>query len=118
MLGEFALEGVDQRVEIYTLKTGAEELDETQIIEPEDAAQEETVLPPDALESDEPEPSVPSATAEDVLGVESPEPVKATDEEEDGTESSVHIAAPVSSTGRSSNRRKRPSRPRAWIAGR
>ena len=99
LLGEFALEGVDQRVEIYTLKTGAEELDETQIIEPEDAAQEETVVPPDALESDQPEPSVPSATAEDVLGVESPEPVKATDEEEDGTESSVHIAAPVSSTG-------------------
>jgi len=96
LLGEFALDGVDQRVEVYTLKTGAEELDETQIIEPNDNAQEDAVLPPDALESDEPEPSVPPATAGDILGLESPEPGNS---EEDGTESSVHIAAPVSSTG-------------------
>ena len=36
LLGEFALEGVDQRVEIYTLNLGEEELEETQIIEAED----------------------------------------------------------------------------------
>lgn len=99
LLGEFALEGVDQRVEIYTLKTGAEELDETQIIEPADPAQEETVLPPDALESDEPEPSVPTATAKDILGEEVAD---------DGTESSVHIAAPVSSTGPLQQQKKKP----------
>ncbi len=99
LLGEFALEGVDQRVEIYTLKTGAEELDETQIIEPADPAQEETVLPPDALESDEPESSVPTATAKDILGEEVAD---------DGTESSVHIAAPVSSTGPLQQQKKKP----------
>ena len=99
LLGEFALEGVDQRVEIYTVSTGAEELDETQLIEPiDDAVQEETVLPPDAVESDEPivveqsteEPVKGPATVEEVLGQD------ASDADHDST---VHIAEPVSSTG-------------------
>jgi len=95
LLGEFALEGVDQRVEVYTLNTNSEELEETQLIEPE-----ETVLPPDVVESDEVGPSeelkenldVAPATSEEVLGVSNPDV-------DEGTESSVHIAEPVSSTG-------------------
>lgn len=95
LLGEFALEGVDQRVEVYTLNNEVEELEETQLIEPE-----ETVLPPDAVESDEAAPSkgleeihdVAPTTAEEVLGVSD-------QDVEEGTESSVHIAEPVSSTG-------------------
>ncbi|MDP6902941.1 MAG: DNA translocase FtsK 4TM domain-containing protein [Verrucomicrobiota bacterium] len=95
LLGEFALEGVDQRVEVYTLNTNSEELEETQLIEPE-----ETLLPPDVVESDEAGPSeelkenldVAPATSEEVLGVSNPDV-------DEGTESSVHIAEPVSSTG-------------------
>jgi len=95
LLGEFALEGVDQRVEVYTLNTNSEELEETQLIEPE-----ETVLPPDVVGSDEAGPSeelkenldVAPATSEEVLGVSNPDV-------DEGTESSVHIAEPVSSTG-------------------
>ena len=95
LLGEFALEGVEQRVEVYTLNTNSEELEETQLIEPE-----ETVLPPDVVGSDEAGPSeelkenldVAPATSEEVLGVSNPDV-------DEGTESSVHIAEPVSSTG-------------------
>ena len=99
LLGEFALEGVDQRVEIYTLNTGEEELEETRIVEPEESNHEETVLPP-TIESSEKEFSpdseevvnVGSTTAEEVLGISEPG-------DDEGTESSVHIAAPISSTG-------------------
>ena len=95
LLGEFALEGVDQRVEVYTLNTDSEELEETQLIEPG-----ETVLPAEAGKSDESGHSgeleenfdVAPATTEEVLGV-------LNQDVDEGTESSVHIAEPVSSTG-------------------
>ena len=92
LLGEFALEGVDQRVEIYTLNFGEEELEETQIIETEDLKHEETVLLSGPDESGEEEFPEGSASVEDVLGISD-------SETEEGTESSVHIAAAVSSTG-------------------
>ena len=92
LLGEFALEGVDQRVEIYTLNFGEEELEETQIIETEDLKHEETVLLLGSDENREEEFPEGSASVEDVLGISD-------SETEEGTESSVHIAAAVSSTG-------------------
>ena len=102
LLGEFALEGVDQRVEIYTVSTGAEELDETQLIEPvDDAVQEETVLPPDAVESDEPMPTEApeEAEAEEVKGPATVEEVLGQDVSGEDHDSTVHIAEAVSSTG-------------------
>ena len=98
LLGEFALEGVEQKMEIYTVTTGAEELEETKLIEP---GQEETFLPPDAVEDEEPMLDRKPATAEDVLGDR--------DEETDETEPTVHIAPPISSTGPLKKRRRKPT---------
>jgi len=106
LLGEFALEGVEQNVEIYTVTTGTDELEETKLIEiiP---GQEETVLPPDALEDEEPElpgeeegdaPDRETATVKDILG-----------EQEDDTEPTVHIAPATSSTGPAKPRKRKPS---------
>jgi len=80
LLGEFELEGVEQKVEIYIVTLIGAELDETKL--------EETHLPPDAIEDEEPEFDRPPATAEAVLG-----------EKDDETEPTVHIAPPISSTG-------------------
>jgi len=105
LLGEFSLEGVEQKVEIYTVATGTDELEETKLIEliP---GKGETALLPDALENEEPElvgvgkdaPDREPAKAEDILG-----------EPDDDTEPTVHIAPPTSSTGPAKPRKRKPT---------
>ena len=98
LLGEFALEGVEQKMEIYTVTTAADELEETKLIEP---GQEETFLPPDAVEDEEPEFDRAPATAGEVLGDNI--------DKDDETEPTVHIAPPISSTGPLKKRRRKPT---------
>ena len=100
LLGEFSLEGVGQKLELYTVTTGTDELEETKLMEliPE---QEETVLPPDGPEDEKEEAEPPDrepATAEDILG-----------EPEEDTEPTVHIAPPTSSTGPAKPRKRKPT---------
>ena len=97
LLGEFSLDGVEQKLELYTVTTGTDELEETKLMEliPE---QGETVLPPDGPEDEKDTPDREAATAEDILG-----------EPEEDTEPTVHIAPPTSSTGPAKPRKRKPT---------
>tara|TARA_B100001971_G_scaffold199583_1_gene210292 strand:+ start:2161 stop:5322 length:3162 start_codon:yes stop_codon:yes gene_type:complete len=103
LLGEFALEGVEQKMELYTVTTGTDELEETKLIEVI-PGQEETVLSSDMVEDEKLQlsgvgaPDRESATAEDILV-----------EPGDDTEPTVHIAPSTSSTGPVKPRKPKPT---------
>ena len=95
LLGEFALDGVEQKMELYTVTIGTDELEETKLMELV-SGQEETVLPSE--DKGEGTPDRKSATVEDVLG-----------NPENDTEPTVHIAPPSSSTGPVKSRKPKPT---------
>jgi S-DNA-T family DNA segregation ATPase FtsK/SpoIIIE len=97
LLGEFSLDGVEQKLELYTVTTGTDELEETKLMELI-SEQGETVLPPDGPEDEKDTPDREAATAEDILG-----------EPEEDTEPTVHIAPPTSSTGPAKTRKRKPT---------
>ncbi|HIG81399.1 MAG TPA: hypothetical protein EYQ62_07145 [Verrucomicrobiales bacterium] len=98
LLGEFVLEGVAQKAEIFTVAIAVEVLPET-VFEDEDLTAN-----PDAKAEDQADHAV--ATAEDILGGS-----------EDDTEPSVHIAPAISSTGPAKPKRAKRPKPTAVARG-
>ena len=100
LLGEFVLEGLTQKAEIYTVAIAVEALPET-VFEDEDL----TANPDIAEVAMEEKSDHAAATAEDVLG-----------DPEDDTEPTVHIAPAISSTGPA--KPKHPKRPKPTAVAR
>jgi len=107
LLGEFVLDGLDQKAEIYTVAPAVEKLPET-VFEEEDLTSNPEASAIAAVSEPEPEDKAdhPVATAEDVLG-----------ESEDDTEPTVHIAPAISSTGPAKPRKPKRPKPTAVSRG-
>ncbi len=93
LLGEFVLEGLTQKAEIYTVAVAVETLPET-VFEDEDLTANPEVV--EAEPEEEADHAV--ATAEEILG-----------DPEDDTEPTVHIAPAISSTGPAKLKRPKPT---------
>ena len=98
LLGEFVLDGLAQKAEIYTVAVAEEALPET-VFEDEDL----TANPEVAIEG---KADHAVATAEDILG-----------DSEDDTEPTVHIAPAISSTGPAKPRQSKRPKPTAVARG-
>ncbi len=103
LLGEFVLEGLGQKSEIYTVAIAVEELPETVFEDEELTANPEAGAIENAPVE---EADHPVATAEDILG-----------EKEDDTEPTVHIAPAISSTGPAKPAKPRKAKPTAVARG-